>query len=314
MNRAVLGATLANQRMNQTTSKKEAPHLLHALHSAASVIHTPLQASLSLGFEKDGVTTRLTERNHYGPLLVQKPFYPEGKEVCHVVIVHPPGGVAGGDELSISARVGASASAQITTPGASKWYKANGHVSHQQISIDVQAGGVLEWVPQETIFYDNADVIVDHRVNLEKDAVYIGCEILCFGRTAYGESFNNGQIRQRTRILRDGKMIWLEQIRLQGGSSAMKDSLALSGNTVCATLILTGKMLPQPLIDLARAETENISKGIGQIGISQFKSIVVIRYLGNSSEVARHVMLCAWSLFRPEILGRAAIVPRMWNT
>jgi urease accessory protein len=109
-------------------------------------------------------------------------------------------------------------------------------------------------------------------------------------------------------------MIWLEQIRLQGGSAAMKDSLALAGNTVCATLILAGKTLPQPLIDLARAEAENISKGIGQIGISQFKSIVVIRYLGNSSEVARHVMLCAWSLFRPEILGRAAIVPRMWNT
>ena len=73
MNRAVLGATLANQRMNQSTSKEEAPHPLHAVQPTASAIHTPLQASLSLGFEKDGVATRLTERNHYGPLLVQKP-------------------------------------------------------------------------------------------------------------------------------------------------------------------------------------------------------------------------------------------------
>lgn len=94
----------------------------------------------------------------------------------------------------------------------------------------------------------------------------------------------------------------------------MKDSLALAGKTVCATLILTGKTINQSLIDLARAEAEGITKGIGEIGISQFKSIVIVRYLGDSSEVARHVMLRAWALFRPEILGRTGIVPRMWNT
>lgn len=94
----------------------------------------------------------------------------------------------------------------------------------------------------------------------------------------------------------------------------MHGPLALSGKTVCATLILAGKMIPQSLIDSAREEAEKITNGVGQAGISQLKSIVVARYLGNSSEVARHVMLRVWGLFRPEILGRAGIVPRMWNT
>ncbi len=276
--------------------------------------YKPLQAKLSLKFAEIDGTTRLVERNHFGPLLVQKPFYPEGRKVCHVVIIHPPGGVVGGDQLEISAQIGASANAQITTPGATKWYKANRHTSQQKIRINVNKGGSLEWVPQETIFYNHANVEIDHQVTLEDDAIYVGCEILCFGRTASGETFNSGQIKQRTSIRRNDKLIWLEQIRLLGESSAMSGSLALSGKTICASLILTGKIIPQPLIDLAREEAEKITNGVGQVGISQLKSIVVARYLGDSSEVARHVMLCIWGLFRPEILGRAGMVPRMWNT
>lgn len=276
--------------------------------------YKPLQAKLSLKFAESDGTTRLVERDHFGPLLVQKPFYPEGREVCHVVVIHPPGGVVGGDQLEISTQVGAGANAQITTPGATKWYKANGHTSHQKIRIDVNKGSSLEWMPQETIFYNHANVAIDHQVTLKDDAIYIGCEILCFGRTASGETFDQGQIKQRTSIRRNDKLIWLEQIRLLGESSAMNGSLTLSGKTVCASLILTGKMLPQSLIDLAREEAEKINNGAGQVGISQLKSIIVVRYLGHSSELARHIILRIWGLFRPELLGHDAIVPRMWNT
>ncbi len=276
--------------------------------------YTPLRACLALKFREDGGVTRLAERSHFGPLLVQKPLYPEGSKICHVVIIHPPGGVVGGDELEISAGVGASARAQITTPGAAKWYKANGHVSRQNIRLDVGTGGALEWVPQETIFFDNTHVELDHSVVLGKDASYIGCEILCFGRTASGESFSNGQIRQRIRIQREGKLIWFEQLRLLGGSPAMKNPLLLAGGTVCATLIATGGGVPRALIDTAREEAAGIVNGAGHVGVSQLKSVVVARYLGNSSETARRVMLHVWGLLRPAMLGFPAIVPRMWNT
>jgi urease accessory protein len=285
-------------------------HGLHVVQYPAqpmsNVPYSPLQARLSLGFSEDRGTTRLVDRDHFGPLLVQKPLYPEGREVCHAVIIHPPGGVVGGDELEIRAEVRAGAQVQITTPGAAKWYKANGHVSHQNIRLNVGAGGSLEWVPQETIFFDNADLVLDHEVRLEKGASYIGCEILCFGRTASGESFSGGRIRQRTRIYREGKLIWLEQIRLFGGSPA--------GRTVCATLISTGKAIPRELIESAREGAESIAGDASRVGVSQLKSAVVARYLGDSSETARRVMLHVWGLFRPAMLGRAAIVPRMWNT
>ncbi|UJP04438.1 MAG: urease accessory protein UreD [Nitrosomonas sp.] len=276
--------------------------------------HQPLQARLALKFAAMDATTRLVERDHFGPLLVQKPLYPEGREVCHAVIIHPPGGVVGGDQLEIAINADEAAKVQITTPGAAKWYKANGHTSQQKISIRIGKRAALEWVPQETIFYNHANVAIDHQVTLEDDAVYVGCEILCFGRTAFGETFANGQIKQRTSIQRNGKIIWLEQIRLRGEDAAMNGPLALSGKTVCATLLLAGKTIPQSLLALVREEAEKCASGYGQVGISQLKSIIVARYLGNSSEVARHVMLHVWGLLRPELLGCAAIVPRMWCT
>ncbi len=273
-----------------------------------------MQARLSLRFAEDDGATRLMDRNHFGPLLVQKPLYPEGREVCQVVIVHPPGGVVGGDEMEIAAKVGPSASAQITTPGAAKWYKGNEHVSRQNIRLEVGTGGMLEWVPQETIFFDNAHVVLDHQVVLEKEASYIGCEILCFGRTASGESFTGGQIMQRISIRRDDKLIWFEQLRLSGGSPAMESPLVLAGSTVCATLIAVGKAVPAAVLDVARAGAGAIANGAGHLGVSQLKPLVVARYLGDSSETARRIMLHIWGVLRPEMLGRQAMVPRLWNT
>lgn len=275
---------------------------------------TPLQAGLFLGFEEDQVTTRLVKRNHFGPLLVQKPLYPEGREVCQAVIIHPPGGVVGGDQLKIAVKVGAAGKAQITTPGAAKWYKANGHISRQNVTLEIGSGGSLEWLPQETIFFDKVNVELEHDVALGKDASYIGCEILCFGRTASGESFNDGQIRQRIGIRREGKLIWHEQLRLSGGSPAMRNPLLLAGSTVCATLIAVGQTVSTAVLEAARESAALITAGGGEAGISQLKGLVVARYLGNSSQTARRVMLDVWGHLRPAMLGRKAVVLRVWNT
>lgn len=277
-------------------------------------IDQSLQARLSVKFQEFNGTTRLVDREHFGPLCVQKPFYPEGPKVCQVVIVHPPGGVVGGDKLKITTSIGAAANVQITTPGAAKWYKANGHISRQDVKIDVESNGALEWLPQETIFFDNAHVELGHNVTLGKDATYIGCEILCFGRTASGEIFDGGQISQRNSIRRDGKLIWFEQLQLSGGSAAMKSPLVLAGKTVCATLIAAGTTVPASLINSLREETSVVTNGVGYLGVTQLKSVVVVRYLGDSSEIARQVMLSAWKVLRPVMLDRKAIVPRMWNT
>lgn len=274
----------------------------------------PWKAHLTLGFANDSGTTRLIERSHCGPLRVQKALYPEHPAVCHAIIIHPPGGVVGGDQLSISANVGPNAHALLTTPGAAKWYKANGNVSQQHISLSVAEGGTIEWLPQETIFFNHAVIQLDHQVTLAADARYIGGEILCFGRTASGESFDGGKISQSTTIRRGGKLLWFEQGAINGGMAAMHSPLGLADHTVCATLIAVGKVLPANIIKDLREASNKLANGQAMVGATQLKSVIVMRFLGHSSELARQWMTQAWQKIRPELVDRVAVIPRIWNT
>ncbi|AIY40895.1 Urease accessory protein UreD [Collimonas arenae] len=272
------------------------------------------QAWLSLRFADDQGTTRLLDRAHYGPLRVQKALYPEHVSICHAIIVHPPGGVVGGDELTIKASVGQGAHAFLTTPGAAKWYRANGKVSQQHVQLQVADAATLEWLPQETIFFDQAEVALEHQVELEGDARYIGGEILCFGRTASGESFDSGRISQQISIRRDGKLLWFEQGVLNGGGTAMQSRLGLTDCTVCATLIVAGKSFPASVVQQLRDLASQLSDGRASVGATQIKSLLVLRLLGHSSELARQWMMQAWQVIRPELLGHEAHIPRIWNT
>jgi len=263
-------------------------------------------ATLRLRFARDAATTRLVERAHRGPLRVQKPLYPEGPGICHAIMLHPPGGVVGGDQLGIDVVAGAGAHAFLTTPGAAKWYRANGKVSHQRVQLRVEAGAACEWMPQESIFYDAAHVDLHHDVELATGARYIGTEILCFGRRASGERFTGGAVRQHTRIRLAGKLVWWEQ-GVATPEPAMDSVLGLNGRSVCATLIAVGPPAPPALLAALRALDP-------ALGLTQLKSLLVARYLCDDSETARQALVRVWQHLRPHLLGCAAPLPRIWHT
>src|SRR5215208_7145874 len=75
---------------------------------------------------------------HEGPLRILQSLYPEGDGVCHNVIVHPPGGLVGGDTLEIAVRVREGAHGLITTPGATRFYRSDGELALQttQVALD----------------------------------------------------------------------------------------------------------------------------------------------------------------------------------
>lgn len=272
--------------------------------------HSAWQASLTLGFADDAGTTRLLYKRHYGPLRVQKALYAEGPKVCQAIIVHPPGGVVGGDRLEIDIGVGDHAHAFITTPGAAKWYKANGKLSRQSVHLHVNEHAALEWLPQETIFFDAANVELEQEVELAAGATFLGCEILCMGRRGSGEVFRSGRIRQRSSIRREGRLIWWEQGDMLGGR--LDSPLALHGHTVCATLIAAGKPLPAAVLNAIRADIA--ADGEHRFGVTQTKGVLVARHLGDDSETARRLMLAVWRRLRPHLLQREAVTPRIWQT
>lgn len=268
------------------------------------------QARLELQFARRGPQTYLAHKHHVGPLLVQKPLYPEGPEMCHCIIIHPPAGIAGGDQLTLQATVAENAAAFLTTPGATKWYRSIAGQAKQQVHLQVAAGASLEWLPQEAIYFRACDAHNQVQVDLTGDAAFIGWEITCLGRTASGEHFDQGLLRSDWQLHRDGQPIWLERGRVAGGAPILQSRAGFAGQPVCGTLVVSAPGLGQ--LDLAALR--EIAVGSGEVAITRLPDVLLARYLGPSSEAARSWMLQLWQVLREPITGRTAQVPRIWRT
>ncbi len=253
----------------------------------------------------------LAQRRHEGPLQVQRPFYPPGDRACHVYILHPPGGVVGGDSLAIRAQVGHGAHALLTTPAAGKLYRSGGANAQLSQELSVADGAWLEWLPQETIAFDGARASSTTRVELSGTAGFIGWEILCLGRLASGENYARGTFTQRFEIRRDGAPLWWERNALTGGAHALHAPWGLAGKSVIATLVAVGRP-PAALAGLrALLHAERLG---GEFSVSQLRELLVCRYLGDSAEQARAGFTDVWRLLRPALWGIEATPPRIWST
>jgi len=243
------------------------------------------KASLSLGFRREDRKTVLHEKQSDGPLVVQKALYPDGPERCHAIVVHPPGGIAGGDELSLDARVEEGSAALLTTPGAAKWYRSAGAWAKQAIRFEV--AGSLEWLPRETIVFDGALADLQSHVDLQAGASYVGWEVVCLGR------FRRGRMRIETRITQGEKMLFIEKGEIEGGGRLMRSPAGLGGHSVFGTFVATS----------------DIKVSIPEVAITRLPGLLIGRYLGDSTEDALRAFTHLWKTLRP-----SAVEPRIWST
>lgn len=290
---------------------------------AAAVRNAPgWQAELRLRFNRDAAgplrqgRTRLVERHHRGPLIVQRPFYPEG-DPCHVYLVHPPGGVVGGDALRIDATVDPGAHALITTPAATKFYRCDGRVSTQTQELHAQ-GATLEWLPQENIFYRGADVSTATRIQIDANSRVVGWEINCLGLPARGEHFDAGALRLDLELWKSPAAaqlhapvnlpIFMDRMRLSGDSAARRAAWGLAGQEAIGTLLAT---------PATQEQVESVRELIvahDYAAVSLVDGVLVLRALAPQAEAVRRLFIAAWQRLRPGIVGRPAVLPRIWST
>ena len=267
-------------------------------------------ARLHLVFEREAARTVLAARTHAGPLRVQKALYPEGPEVCQAIVVHPPGGIVGGDTLAIDIDAGAGAHAQITTPGAAKWYRSAGPWARSTTLLRVGPGALVEWLPQESILFDGACASISLRVELAPEARFLGWEITCLGRTASNERFNRGSLRQALDLVRNGAQLFCERVALDGGDYALQSGAILANAPVFGTLVTTGAAITDEMLAACRA----IECSGGDSAVTRLPEAFVARYRGDSASAARTYFANLWRLLRPLIAGRDAVIPRIFST
>lgn len=273
------------------------------------------QAKLELGFKHENGRSYLAHKKHVGPLLIQKTLHPEGTALCHGIIVHPPGGVASGDQLTLCVDVENSANVLLTTPGAGKWYKTTGHEAQQTLNFQVKDQACLEWLPQENILFEAANVRWKTQVELQENAKFASWEVTCFGRQAQKEAWVTGGLHQNVAIKRDGRLIWQECLHAHGASQVMRSIVGMNGLPVNASFVVAAGAVPQKIIEACRALTANMALDLqAKKAVTVLPEVFVARYVGASAQHARHYFETLWQVLRPWYLGVEANKPRIWNT
>jgi len=270
---------------------------------------------LSLNYRHDAGRCVVHDR-HSGPLRVLQSLYPEGDAVCHNVLVHPPGGLVGGDVLEIDVEVGSGAHALITTPGATRFYRSLGETALQALAARVADGARFEWLPLETLCYRRTQAENRMRFELAPRAEMIGWDVLALGLPASGELFDEGRYTQQIEL----PGVWLERGTVDGQDRQLLDSpLGFAGHSVLATMWFASGSAFAParreaLLEAAREQLEAHALRDTAGATAPHDELVVLRVLAHRVEPAMELLTGVWKRWRELAWGLPAPVPRVWRT
>lgn len=254
---------------------------------------------------------------HDGPLRILQSLYPEGDAICHNVLVHPPGGLVGGDTLDIALTVGPGAHGLVTTPGATRFYRSTGAPARQQLHARLEAGARLEWLPLEALAYNECLAENKAVFELSPDAELMGWDVTALGLPAAEQPFVAGSFRQHLEV----PGIWLEQGRLDAQDARLMDGpLGLAGHRCMGTLFfVSGTAIERPrreaALDAVRSLIDAHPLLQGSAGAtSPHPQVLAVRVLAPLVEPALDLLKQLRAAWRQQLWQLQAEAPRVWST
>ena len=276
-------------------------------------------ASLQLNYslrESSGSSKTVAHFNHTGPLRILQSLYPEGSSICHNVLVHPPGGLVGGDMLDININVEPGAHALVTTPGATRFYRSDGEHALQHSCITLEPNARMEWLPLEAICYSGC--LAENRLTLQlaPGAELLGWDVTAFGLPAAGKPFDAGYFCQHIEV----PGVWLERAQIKALDTLLMNSpLGLAGHRCMGTLFfVAGSKLArnrrQEALDKARDVMADHPLCATAGATSPDGQVVVVRVLAPVVEPAMALLKQVWLTWRGHFWQQTACSPRIWFT
>ena len=276
-------------------------------------------ATLQLDYRCDtliGAPRTVVHDRHDGPLRILASLYPESPVVCHNVLVHPPGGIVGGDTIAITARLAPHCHALVTTPGATRFYRSAGVAATQALDARLADGARLEWLPLETIAHSGCSAENRMRFELAAGAEMIGWDLLALGLPASNEPFERGRFTQQIEL----PGCWLERAVIDAEDKHLLDSkLGWAGQRVLGTMwFAAGSALAperrETLLDAARLlcadHTLRATAGV----TSAHAKVLTLRVLSARVEPAMTLLTRVWARWRELAWALPACAPRVWRT
>jgi urease accessory protein len=276
----------------------------------------PWHARLDLDYRLDPDQRSIARFRHDGPLRILQSLYPEGDAVCHNVLVHPPGGLVGGDVLDIRVQVAAGSHGLITTPGATRFYRSEGEPALQLTELDVAPGARLEWLPLEAICYSGCRA--ENRLTLRAaaGAELIGWDVTALGLPGAGKPFERGTMRQHIEV----PGMWLERGLVDAADRRLLQSpIGLAGHRCIATLFFVAgapiaRARRDAALDVARSLIEGHALRESAGATSPHAGLIVLRALAPVVEPVMQLLRAVRQAWRAELWGLAAQPPRIWST
>ncbi|MDQ3060147.1 MAG: urease accessory protein UreD [Pseudomonadota bacterium] len=271
-------------------------------------------ATLALDYTRQSEKT-VAHFRHSGPLRILQSLYPEGPGICHNVIVHPPGGLVGGDTLDLTFTAGSGAHGLVTTPGATRFYRSEGQLALQRTRLSLQEGARLEWLPLEAICHSGC--LAENRLTMDlaPGAELLGWDITALGLPTANQPFERGSFCQHIEL----PGVWLERARIDAADTLLLNSpLGLAGQRCMATLFfVAGSKLErhrrQGALDCARAVIEQHPLCASAGATSPDGQIVVVRVLAPLVEPAMGLLKQVWQAWRTHLWQLPAALPRIWS-
>lgn len=270
-------------------------------------------ASLRLDYAQEGGRS-VARFAHQGPLRILQSLYPEGDAVCHNVLVHPPGGLVGGDVLDLSLTLAPGSHGLVTTPGASRFYRSDGDTAVQAVRVRAETGARLEWLPLEALYYSGC--IAENRLELDlaPGAEALGWDVAALGLPQAGQPFTAGRVQQHLQL----HGAWLERGLIDAADSRLLDGpLGLAGRRCLATLFFAtgealGRQRREQALALAREVIEAHPLAASAAATSPDPRVVVVRVLAPLVEPAIELLKAVRSAWRPGLWQLPALQPRSW--
>jgi urease accessory protein len=224
-------------------------------------------------------------------------------------MLHTAGGMVGGDQLTTTIAAAAQSQVLLTTAAAAKIYKSNGLVSSQNVNIHVSEQATLEWLPQETIVFNQAQYQQNIQIHLAAEAEVILWDVTRFGRTAMGEQFVTGDWRSTTEVWRGDLPLWLDRQWLPASAALLASPHGLAGMPIVGTLAWIGRSVEPELV----AEVRSLWAGDPlSVGVTRLPQGLLCRYRGDNSTAVRQWFVQVWQLMRQRQWGRQIESPRVW--
>lgn len=231
--------------------------------------------------------------------------FPNGGEACEGVIVNTAGGIAGGDGATYDFHLASGADLTLTSAAAEKVYRAQDAPADICVSLRLDASTRLEWLPQETILFDGARLVRRLDVDLEDTSRLTMLETVVFGRMAMGELHVEGSFRDRWRIRRCRRLLFAEDMRIEGDITGMLDRPAIGARARASAILVHVAPDAEQQIDTIR---QSLADAPCDWGASAWNGMAVVRLLSPSPEHLRA------GIVRLLLAVRGRDLPRVWQT